>query len=92
MATYDKIRDEKLQYFIKREAAKISALSSGKNYKYEFLTGAEILAPDQRRVIESAEFSYSPSVKHLKNKQKPLMNKEKTNKCNWRSWEANGWI
>ena len=82
MATYDKIRDEKRQYFIKREAAKISALSSGKNYKYEFLTGAEILAPDQRRVIESAEVSYSPSVRRLKNKQKPLMNKEKTNKCN----------
>ena len=82
----------KLQYYINREAAKISALSSGKIYKYEFLTGAEILAPDQRRVIEPAEFSYFPSVKHLKNKQKPLKNKEKTNKSNWRSWETNGWI
>ena len=30
MISDDKIRDEKLQYDIKREAAKISALSSGK--------------------------------------------------------------
>ena len=30
MAVDDKIRDEKLQYYINREAAKISALSSGK--------------------------------------------------------------
>ena len=28
-----KIRDEKLQYNINREAAKISALSSGKSYR-----------------------------------------------------------
>ena len=31
----DKIRDEKLQYGINIEEAKISALSSGKSYKYE---------------------------------------------------------
>ena len=31
----DKIRDEKLQYDINREAAKISPLSSGKIHKYE---------------------------------------------------------
>ena len=34
-----KIKDEKLRYNIDREAAKISALSSGKIYKYEYLTG-----------------------------------------------------
>ena len=34
-----KIRDEKLQYDINREAAKISALSSVKIDKYEYLTG-----------------------------------------------------
>ena len=33
----DQIRDEKLQYDINREAAKISALSSGKILKYEIL-------------------------------------------------------
>ena len=38
MAIDDKTRDEKLQYDIKREAAKTSALSSGKIDKYEYLT------------------------------------------------------
>ena len=33
------MRDEKLQYDINREAAKISALSSEKIDKYEYLTG-----------------------------------------------------
>ena len=37
MITDDKIRDEKLQYNNNREAAKISALSSGKIDKYVFL-------------------------------------------------------
>ena len=39
--------DEKLQYDIKREAAKISALSSSKIYKYEYLTGEDILPSNQ---------------------------------------------
>ena len=47
-----KIGDEKLQYDINREAAKISALSSGKIDKYEYLTGEEILPSHLRRVIE----------------------------------------
>ena len=47
----DKIRDEKFQYNINRETAKISALSSGKSDTYEYLTGKEILPPDQRRVL-----------------------------------------
>ena len=34
----DMIRDEKLQYHINREAAKISSLSSGKINKYEYLS------------------------------------------------------
>ena len=38
MTTEDKIRDEKLQHKINREASKISALSSGKIDKYEYLT------------------------------------------------------
>ena len=33
------IKDENLQYNINREAAKISALSSGKLHKYKYLTG-----------------------------------------------------
>ena len=43
MTIEDQIRDEKLQYDINREAAKISALSSGKIDKYQHLTGEEIL-------------------------------------------------
>ena len=42
----DKIRDEKLQYDINKEAAKISALTFGKIDKYEYLTGEEILPFD----------------------------------------------
>ena len=34
MTINDQIRDEKMQYDINSEAAKISALSSGKNHKY----------------------------------------------------------
>ena len=39
MITDDKIRNKKLQYNINKEAAKISALSSGKIDKYEYITG-----------------------------------------------------
>ena len=54
------IKDEKLQYYINREAAKISALSSGKIDKYEYLTGEEILPSNQQQMIEQAKFSCSP--------------------------------
>ena len=47
MTINDQIRDEKLQYDIKRQAAKISALSPGKIHKYEYLTGEEILPSNQ---------------------------------------------
>ena len=40
MTIDDKIRGEKLQKDIKKEAAKIPVLSSGKVDKYEYLTGA----------------------------------------------------
>ena len=60
-----KIVDEKLQYDINREAVKISALSSGKIDKYEYLTGEEILPSHLRRVIEWAKFTYSHLEKAL---------------------------
>ena len=68
MTIADQIKDEKLQYDINREGAKISALSSGKIDKYEYLTGEEILPLDQRQIIEQAKFTYSPLGKALKNK------------------------
>ena len=52
MTTEDQIRDKKLQYGINRDAAKISALSSGKVDKYEYLSGEEILPSNKRQLIE----------------------------------------
>ena len=60
MTINDQIRDEKLQYDINREAAKISALSLGKIHKCEYLTGEDILPTDQQQIIEQVKFTYSP--------------------------------
>ena len=60
MTLNDQIRDEKLQYDINREAAKISALSSGKPDKYEYLTGEEILPSNQQQITEQANFTDCP--------------------------------
>ena len=60
------IRNEKLQYDINREAAKMSALSSNKIGKYEYLTEEEILPCSQKQIIEQAKFTYSPLGKVLK--------------------------
>ena len=51
MTIDDKIRDEKLQYDINREAVKISALSSGKIDKYEYLRGEEILPSNWNQIL-----------------------------------------
>ena len=59
MTVEDQIRDEELQYDINREATKISALSSGKIDKYEYLTGEEILTSNQQQIIEQAKFTYT---------------------------------
>ena len=77
MTIDDKIRDEKLQHDINREAAKILALSSRKIDKYEYLTGEEIRPPDQRRVIEQAKFTYSPLGKAFEKQIRKLKIKEK---------------
>ena len=60
MTINDQTIDEKLQYDIHREAAKTSALSSGKIHKYDNLTGEDILPSTQQQVIEQAKFTYSP--------------------------------
>ena len=73
MTMHDKIRDEKLQYDIDRQARKISALSSGKNDKYEYVASDEILV--QRQIIEQAEFAYS-SLEKLQ-KQSKISKKNK---------------
>ena len=70
MTIEDQIKDEKLQYDINREAAKLSALSSGKIDKYEYLTGEEILPSNQQQIIQQAKFAYYPLGKALEKQTK----------------------
>ena len=50
MTIDDQIGDEDLQYDINMETAKISALSSTKIGKYEYLTGEEILPSNEKQI------------------------------------------
>ena len=77
MTIDDNIRDEKLQYDINREAAKLSALSSGKIDKYEYLTGEEVFRPDQSIMREQAKFTYSPLGKAFEKQIKQLVIRDK---------------
>ena len=72
MTIDDQNRDEKLQYDINREAAKISALSSNKIGKYEYLTEEEILPCSQKQIIEQAKFTYSPLGKAFEKQIKTI--------------------
>ena len=72
MAINDQIRDENLRYDIGREAAKISALSSGKLQKYEYLTGEDILRSNKQQIIEQAKFTYSPLEKAFEKQKKTI--------------------
>ena len=51
---------KKYNMILTENQPKISALSSGKTNKYEYLTGGEILPSYQSRIKEEANFSYSP--------------------------------
>ena len=77
MTIDDQIRDEKLQYNINREAAKISAWSSNKIGKYEYLTGEKILPFNQKQIIEQAKFTYSPLGKAFEKQIKTIEDQEK---------------
>ena len=63
MTIDEKIRDEKLQYKINREAAKISALGSGKlinmGEENKYLMGEEILPSVPSQIIQQSKFTYS---------------------------------
>ena len=72
MTFEDQIRDEKLQYDTDREAAKISALSSGKTDKYEYYTSEEILPSNQQQIVEQAKFTYSPLGKAFEKQIKTI--------------------
>ena len=77
MTINDQIRDEKLQYNINREAPKVSALSSGKIRKYEYLTGEDILPSNQQQIIEQAKFTYSPLGKAFEKQIKTIEDQSK---------------
>ena len=77
MTINDQIRNEKLQYDINKEAAKISALLSGKIHKYEYLTGEDILPSNQHQIIEQARFTYSPLGKAFEKQIKTVEDQEK---------------
>ena len=83
MTTDDKIKDEKLQYYINREAAKIPSLSSGKFNKYEYLTDEEILSSNPSQTIEQAKFTYSPLEEAMEKQIKKQVDALKSlNRCN----------
>ena len=72
MTINNQIRDEKLRYDINREAAKISAWSSGKTHKCEYITGEDILPSNQQQIIEQSRFTYSPSRKAFEKQIKTI--------------------
>ena len=73
MTIDEMIRDEKHNAILtEKQQAKISVLSSGKIDKYEYLTGEEIIPPDQRKVIEQAKFAYSPLGKAFEKQTKTI--------------------
>ena len=72
MENDDKIRDEKLQFDVNREAAKTSTLSSGKMDNYGYLTDEEILPSNQRQTIDQAKFIYSLLRKAFEKQTKPI--------------------
>ena len=72
MTIDEKIKDEKQQYDINREAAKISVWSSKKIDKDDYLKGKEVLPPDQSRIIEQEKFSYSPLEKNVEKQIKTV--------------------
>ena len=72
MATDDKIRDEKRQYDINKEAAKISALSSGKIDKYEYLAGniSKLAYSPLGKAFEKQTEKQVGAIKSLKHSKK----------------------
>ena len=72
MSINDQIRNEKLQNDINKEAAKTSALSSGKLHKYEYLTGEDILPSTRQQIIEQTKFTYSPLGKAFEKQIKTI--------------------
>ena len=72
MIIEDQIKNEKIQYDINREAAKISALSSCKIDTYEYLAVEKILPSNQQQMLEQSKFTYSPLGKAFEKQTKTI--------------------
>ena len=77
MTINDQIRDGKIQDDIYRKVTEISAFSSGKIDKYQYLTGEETISSNQQQILEEAKFTYSPLGKAFEKQIKQLEIKEK---------------
>ena len=75
----DKIKANQAQYHLNREAAKMSALSSGELEKYEYLTGEDLGC--KLEVVKKAKFEYSPLVKVFNKGLDKKDKKEGLRKC-----------
>ena len=69
MTIDDQIGDEDLQYDINMETAKISALSSTKIGKYEYLTGEEILPSNEKQIKTRSRKKQVTALEDLKPKE-----------------------
>ena len=72
MTIDDQIRYETLQYDIDTEAVKVSALSSNKFNKYQYLTGEEIIPSNQKQMIQQAKFTQFPLGKTFEKEIKTI--------------------
>ena len=78
MTVNAKIIDEKLQCDINRETSKLSALSSGKIDKCEYLTCEDILPVDESPIKEQDNLSYSLLGKSFEKQNKKTIENKKT--------------
>ena len=72
MTIDDQIKYGRTQYYINREATKLSDLSSGKIDNYEYLAGEEILPSNEKQIIEEAKFTYCPLEKTFEKQTKTI--------------------
>ena len=71
-----RIRNEKVQYNLDRESAKIHASSSGESDKQKYLKGEKTLPPDQSGIIEQAKITNVIFGKELEKQSKMIEKKQ----------------
>ena len=75
MTINDQIRDAKLQYDFNKKAVDISALSSSKIDKYEYIADKDILPSNEQQIIEQSKFTYTPLGKAFEKQVKTIEDK-----------------